>query len=69
MSRPLCKDCKWFRPSNLGISFHQCGRLPKNKNLVTGEPAIRFCDLERWWMPLWTPDCGPRGKFFEPRAE
>jgi hypothetical protein len=76
MSAPLCKDCKWFRPSDFGADYHKCTsprlRLPEYEDLVSGGLRHRldydYCSLQRDPI-VWRNRCGRHGKFFEPRAE
>lgn len=60
MNMKLCKDCKHFDNSKLGL---ECVR-PLGISLVTGEPKFRKMSAETE-RSLEATGCGTQAKYFE----
>ena len=60
----LCKDCKWFYPSDNkipGMDNCKSPNIPRRVDYVNGREMVAYCDIERASFS----SCGTDAKFFE----
>lgn len=59
----LCRDCKWLNSFTVKWMFEypRCNRPDKYTGFVCGRHPT-LCEQARY-----SGECGPEGKFFEPR--
>lgn len=60
---PLCKDCKSYRPDDIGAAFDECARFAED-DVVRGGTRLATCLRARHVVTM----CSPSGKWFEPHS-
>jgi hypothetical protein len=62
----LCKDCKWFKESN--IEAHECHR-PELSHIdpVMGITKPSFCEIARYQAGTGSVHCGIEALLWEPK--